>query len=326
MSDEEDDYSEDEDEYGDEDGEADNMYDVVQKEIEQRRKEKEKLEHSSEDDVINNVLRKWKKNKSIHKFVDVFKNLHAEINQNMQGGDRRKRTAESMVAFEQPVEVTEENVNQMLRNLRNSNTIPQVMDVFKSLHAQINQNASLHRRKETANTIVELEGVGAIYSALKDWHGQSEEFSMSAIRSLVNLTYLVEKAKTTLVRLGGIKTTLNVAKKYSENYIVRSNAVGLLRNISKTDDNEMKEEVAVDACTDFCAETMKDWPDDAYIQDAGCHYFINISTVTNVKANLRRRGICTVLAIAIKFLDSDDERERAACNAAQVAFDNYRQK
>ena len=92
------------------------------------------------------------------------------------------------------MEVTKAQINQMLRNLRKSNTVDEAVDAMDALDDEIDTELKDENTcKDAAKVIVELEGVGTIHSALKDWHEQSEVFSKLALGSLVQLTYLNEK-------------------------------------------------------------------------------------------------------------------------------------
>lgn len=222
------------------------------------------------------------------------------------------------------VKMAKEQVNKMLRDLRDSDTIDQAINAMDTVSAAIQRkNCDGERCNKVAKMIVSLDGVGTIHSALKDWHEQSEEFSETAIRCLISLTHLVKKLRTTIARIGGIKTILSIAKKHEENFIVRSRAVALLYYISHMHDNEMEEGVAADECTDLVLETMKKWPDDAYTHGAGCEYFHRIAELHNIKTKLRRDGICVVLANGIKFFGSDDILEENAYKASKKALNTY---
>lgn len=235
-------------------------------------------------------------------------------------------TDEATVAAGPDAPVTKEQINAMLRKLRNSSNIDQAVCAMKALHDEImdTNEKDLDGCKAAAKLIVELEGVGTIHAAMKDWNAQSEEFSRFALGSFVQLTHFVETTRKTLPRLGTIKTILEAAKKHKDNGMVISHAVGLISNIADTNDTETKEEVAIKVCIKLVLETMKKWPNDAYIQTVGCDYFKYISTVDNIKGKLRGKGICVVLAAVIdKFLDSDDDEKKETYNSAKQALDKY---
>mmetsp|Transcript_23393 Transcript_23393/g.35483 ORF Transcript_23393/g.35483 Transcript_23393/m.35483 type:complete len:141 (-) Transcript_23393:160-582(-) len=136
---------------------------------------------------------------------------------------------EAIVAAGPEVEVTKEQINKMLRNLRNSETIDQAVDAMKALRDEIDMDVKANcRYKDAAEIIVELEGVGTICLALRNWYEQSVGFSRFALESLTSITYfLKEEATIILVRIGGINTILSVAKKHDDDYTVRCNAVPL---------------------------------------------------------------------------------------------------
>lgn len=218
--------------------------------------------------------------------------------------------------------VIDRQVEKKLRNLRDSKTVATATEAIKALFRKVgSDDVSAKKQEIAARTIVQWEGVGTILFALKDWHLQSSEFARLAIGTLTHLTYYFNEVQRVLVRFGGVNTMLDAAKKHDTVMLVRSNVVGLLSNFSATDDYEAREEVATEECIEVVLETMKSWPNDNYVQTAGCDYFHNISVVDGMKTNLRNnKKICSIFGKIIdNFFDSNDE----VYEAAKSAFDMY---
>jgi len=217
---------------------------------------------------------------------------------------------------------TDEEIDNLLRNLRNSNTIGESVKAMKTLRDLVAtaKVTDEEESKAAAETITRLDGVGTIIVALKEWHTQSTDFCRYALGSLCNITCHVPTSKQSIVRIGGIKTILAASKKGCDKCL--ANAVGVLGNIAKVEDGKYLEEVATDECIDVVMKKMKKWPNDTYIQECGCNYFFYIREVDGIKSKLRSKNICSLLKNVV---DNFHGKDQNVYQYAKEALDVYKE-
>jgi hypothetical protein len=219
--------------------------------------------------------------------------------------------------------LAENEIRSMLRILRTSQTAENATSAIQDLYYTLGGaggGKNIKGNRQIAEAITRWNGCGAILMAVKDW-SEENEFSSKALRSLVLITANVPKSKQIIVELGGIRTMLLVAERHSTDYFIRSNAVGLLHNISSGVEESIKRETASEECIDLVIQTMKHWCSDVYTQKRGMKYFLKIGRVDDSQITLtlhkKRVGILFLNAMD-KFRNSNPEVKKIAQDALMM--------
>lgn len=190
---------------------------------------------------------------------------------------------------------SEQEIGIMLQNLRESKTLEDATESIKALYSLLSgQGTDQRLRATSAETMAQLNGVGAILMALQRWFPfPREEFSTFAIRSLIQICCYYPKAKDNIVNIGGVGTVLAAAEIHFEDTLVTANSVGLLCNLSS--DAGTKQDVANEKSIDFVVRAMKRYPNHRFIQRNGCAYLSCIGEIEGMNRTFRRREIDSLL-------------------------------
>lgn len=220
---------------------------------------------------------------------------------------------------------TEDNIQSLLRNLRDSRNVKEATISMKSLADVFGPKAEVHFKKHASQSVVRLDGVTAVLLCIKEWAEKSLIFTDFALRFLIPVTFHIPRAREQLVRAGGIRIILDAAKTHQHYLFVRSNIVCLLGNLAGVEDLDQRSEVATEECIDNVWKTMKTWPEEEYVQKFGCIYFINIGHIDDMtRAKLRSKRIGTILMDAYESTQGFHEEDKSELAAlAQRAIQAY---
>ena len=211
------------------------------------------------------------------------------------------------------------NMRTLLSNLRKSKTIDEAEEAIKVLRDLTDDDTEATAK--TASDIIMKSNFGMtlILLSLGKWYTESSKFSGTAIALLADITYSNEETKQVIVESGSLDIVMAAANKYPQDYMVRSNLLILLENITHNKDNDVfHNEVTGSERIDLVVNTMKDWPQDEDIQEAGCGYFVNIMAVEETKLELQGKKIGSLLMAAIENFQENEEVRMQAKEALDI--------
>eukprot|EP00980_Cylindrotheca_fusiformis_P002837 scaffold672_cov126-Cylindrotheca_fusiformis.AAC.38 len=183
----------------------------------------------------------------------------------------------------------------LLRTLRESTTLQEATNTIKTLYALLGGlEVTTSVRAASAEIIARFNGAGTIILALQKWFPfRGEDFTVYAIRSLIQICRYYPRAKQNIVNIGGVGTVLAAARFNPGDPLVNANAVGLFCNLSSS--RTTKQDVASEKCIDFIIRTMKNYPNHRFIQRNGCAYLSCIGEIEGMTDMFRRKDIDILL-------------------------------
>lgn len=210
------------------------------------------------------------------------------------------------------------NMRTLLSNLRKSKTVDGAEEAIKVLRDLTDDDTEATAK--TASDIITKSNFGMtlILLSLGKWYTESSKFSGTAIALLADITYSNEETKQVIVESGSLDIVMAAANKYPQDYMVRSNLLILLENITHNKDNVFHNEVTSSEHIDLVVNTMKDWPQDEDIQEAGCGYLVNIMAVEETKLELQGKKIGSLLMAAIENFQENEEVRMQAKEALDI--------
>jgi hypothetical protein len=170
--------------------------------------------------------------------------------------------------------------------------------------------------RESARSILELDGIESIIAALKWWHEKLsddlEDFTTYSIKTLFSVASEFDEGVHTLVSIGGIDTVLAAAKMFPRSFEVSSSTTSLIWIISACETR--KAAVATDECIEFVVRTMESYSDSGYIQKTGRRYFAALGAPGEWKTSPEEKRLRPVLENVMKTfgknqqpVDTDDD-------------------
>eukprot|EP00547_Thalassionema_nitzschioides_P013194 CAMPEP_0194260998 /NCGR_PEP_ID=MMETSP0158-20130606/45801_1 /TAXON_ID=33649 /ORGANISM="Thalassionema nitzschioides, Strain L26-B" /LENGTH=180 /DNA_ID=CAMNT_0039001103 /DNA_START=106 /DNA_END=645 /DNA_ORIENTATION=+ len=160
---------------------------------------------------------------------------------------------------------SKEQLDNFLKNLRNSNSIREATDALivmvEELPSDITSGHYIIMRDadSISRLAARLEALGTILTAHQQWYAQCGVFSLRALDSLARTAGTDSMAWSFIVKIGGMKTILATAKMHETKYDVIKVVLFLLWNIAIKADDGIKEEISTDECIDIVLEAMRRW-------------------------------------------------------------------
>jgi hypothetical protein len=173
--------------------------------------------------------------------------------------------------------------------------------------------------RESARSMLELDGIESIIAALKWWHERLsddlKDFTTYSIKTLCSIASEFDEGVHTLVSIGGIDTVLAAAKRFPRSLEVSSSTVTLIWIISACETR--KAAVATDECIEFVVRTMESYSDSGYVQKTGRRYFAALGAPGEWKTSPKEKRLRPVLENVMKtfgnnqqLVDTDDDDDR----------------
>ena len=210
------------------------------------------------------------------------------------------------------------NMRTLLSNLRKSKTVQEAEEAIKVLRDLTDDDTEATVKTATEIITKSNFGMALILLSLGKWYTESMKFSGTAIALLADITYSDENTKQVIVESGSLDIVMAAANKYPEDYMVRSNLLILLENITHNKDNMYHNDVTDDEHIDLVIKTMKDWTQDEDIQETGCGYFVNIMVIEETKLKLQEKKIGSLLMAAIENFQEHEEVRKQAKEALDI--------
>lgn len=156
--------------------------------------------------------------------------------------------------------------------------------------------ASSKRKKEVAETIIDLQGVSILLFKLEESARTSQRVTEAILGVLCELTCYDNRSGSIFVDLGGVGLLLSVAQKYSDHANISTDVVSILVNLNINE--ESLDAVIGDECIEYCLQVMKKFPDDLHAQAAGVKYFSETSKIEEKRNKLEDQKVDIALLLA----------------------------